>query len=126
MVRTELRRISGNKYQPRCETEESATARRAVAPAGGCIVFVSTMTAEARPTERAPASHCKPSKLGLNSNNLLTQTPMTAERKCPIMELRGCANGLSIVLYSRMAAAPYQTLAACVGRSPSSHAQNYR
>ena len=103
---TELRSTSGNKYQPSCCTCGSMAARSAVAPAGGCIVLVSAMAADANPHVKAPASHRKSSKSEFSKKSLVTPTPMRAERKCPAMEFRGWARGDSIVLNSRIAAAP--------------------
>lgn len=81
-------------------------ASSAVAPAGGWTVLVKPMKAEARPTARAPATHRKFSKLEFNRNSLVMLTPIIAEKSWPRMMLRGCANGDSIALYSRIAAAP--------------------
>ena len=98
---------SGNRYQPRLSTVGSTAARRAVAPAGGYIDFVRVMTAEAAPTERAPASHRKEEKCGERCRSLVVDMPVRAARMWPRMVLRGCARGDSMVLYSRIAAAPY-------------------
>ncbi len=97
----------GSRYHPRCETTGSTAARRAVAPAGGWTVFVKVMAADASPHAIAPATHRRLSKWGLNLKSLVIVTPTTAEMKCPTMEFRGWARGDSIVLYSRMAAAPF-------------------
>ncbi len=105
-VRAVLSRTRGSKYQPSCSTCGSTAASNAVAPAGGCIVFVRVIAAEARPQANAPATHRKFSKLGLTEKSLVILIPMTAERKCPIIVLRGWARGDSMVLYSKIAAAP--------------------
>ena len=105
-VRAVLSRIRGSKYQPSCSTCGSTAASNAVAPAGGCIVFVSVIAAEASPQANAPATHRRFSKSGLSEKNLVILIPMTAERKFPTMILRGWARGDSIVLYSKIAAAP--------------------
>ena len=105
-VRAVLSRTRGSKYQPSCSTCGSTAASNAVAPAGGCIVFVRVMAAEANPQANAPATHRKFSKFELSEKSSVILTPMTAERKCPIMILRGWARGDSMVLYSKIAAAP--------------------
>ena len=84
----------------------SVAQRSAVAPAGGCTVFVMPITADATPTESAPATHRSDSKCGERWNSLVMLMPMVAEKIWPNRVLRGCARGESIVWYSRMAVAP--------------------
>ena len=105
-MRAVLSSTRGSKYQPSGSTCGSTAASNAVAPAGGCIVFVRVMAAEASPQANAPATHRRFSKLGLSVKSLATLIPITAERKCPIIILRGWASGDWMVLYSRIAAAP--------------------
>ena len=97
---------SGRRYQPSCCTVGSMAASSAVAPAGGYIVFVKVMTPEAAPHARPPASHLRSSKLSLRVNSLVMPIPTAVARRCPMTVLRGCARGDSMVLYSRIAAAP--------------------
>lgn len=64
------------------------------------------MSAEARPTDKAPAIQRRDSKCGDNAKSFVMPTPIMAEKNWPPMILRGWASGESIVLYSRTAEAP--------------------
>jgi len=70
-------------------------------------VLVKLMNADARPTDRAPATQRRFSKSGFRWKSFVIPTPMIAENTWPRIALRGWASGESIVLYSRIAAAPY-------------------
>lgn len=104
--RAVLSSTRGSRYQPSCPISESTAASSAVAPAGGCIVFVRVIAAEASPQANAPATHRRFSKFGLSEKSLVTLIPMKAERKCPIIVLRGWEKGDPMALYSNIAAAP--------------------
>ena len=77
-----------------------------MAPAGGWTVLVIPMKADDSPTASAPAIQRRFSKLELDWKSFVMPTPIMVEKSCPKMTLRGCARGESIVLYSRIAAAP--------------------
>lgn len=96
----------GSRYQPSCPIVVSTAARSAVAPAGGCIVLVRVMAADASPQANAPATHRRFSKFELSEKSLVTLIPMKAERICPRMVLRGWEKGDPMALYSKIAAAP--------------------
>ena len=97
----------GIKSHPSDVIVGSVAQSSAVAPAGGCTVFVMPITADATPTESAPATHRSDSKCGERWNSLVMLMPMVAEKIWPNRVLRGCARGESIVWYSRIAVAPY-------------------
>ncbi len=82
-------------------------ARSAVAPAGGWIVFVIPMKADVRPTERAPAIQRRFSKFGFSWKSFVMPTPVMDAKTWPRIAFLGWASGESIVLYSRIAAAPW-------------------
>ena len=71
------------------------------------MVFVTVIRAEATPQAIAPAIHRILWKREFNMKSLVIPTPERAERKWPIMRLRGWARGDSMALYSRIATAPY-------------------
>lgn len=74
-------------------------ASNAVAPAGGCVVFVSCMATIATEADSDPASHRKESKracVGRRPKSLVMQRPSNALMKCPPMRARGCARGDSM------------------------------
>jgi hypothetical protein len=58
MTRTELSNTTGRKYHFSAQITGSTTGRRAVAPAGGCVVLVRCITTSAIETAREAASHC--------------------------------------------------------------------
>ena len=105
-IRAVLSSTRGSRYQPSCPIFESTAASSAVAPAGGCIVFVRVMAAEASPQANGPATHRRLSKFELSEKSLVTLIPMKAERKCPMTVLRGWEKGDPMALYSKIAAAP--------------------
>ena len=70
-------------------------------------MFVTPMSAEARPTDSAPERNLREEKCGERRKSLVMETPMMEERIWPRIEARGCARGEEMVLYSRMAAAPF-------------------
>ncbi|KFY83510.1 hypothetical protein V500_10043, partial [Pseudogymnoascus sp. VKM F-4518 (FW-2643)] len=82
---------------PNSTTSSDVTANNAVAPAGGCTVFVTAITAAAAAsaTASAPASHLKrsnssgPSDLKASAINI----PTVAEMAWPSSNGRGCASG---------------------------------
>ncbi len=88
-VRPVLKATSGRRYHPRRSTWGSTAANSAVAPAGGYIVFVTVIEADARPQARAPAIHRKFSKLGLRLKSFVTPMPTRAARICPMNAFRG-------------------------------------
>jgi hypothetical protein len=65
------------------------------------------MTVEARPTDSAPERNLREEKCGERRKSLVMETPMMEERIWPRIAGRGCARGEEMVLYSRMAAAPF-------------------
>jgi len=88
----------------------SVAQRRAVAPAGGCTVFVKPMRADESATASAPARtgmkepgawNCRESR-----KSLVRAMERVVLRSVPRMAGRGCARGELMVWYSRMAAAP--------------------
>jgi len=88
----------------------SVTASTAVAPAGGCDVLVSTMTAVTMAQARGALSSGKAAAWGFNANNLAIPTPMAEAMTCPRIALRGCAKGESIKANCNTAAAPFLML----------------
>ena len=84
-------KMRGNRYQPNVVTSALVAANNAVAPAGGCTVFVKLITTEEVPTASAPASHRILSKrrCGSKAKNFVMPMPMMADRKCPTTRLRG-------------------------------------
>ena len=74
------RMIRGTSIQPIFSISGEVDARSAVAPAGGCIVLVMPMAADARPTERAPAIQRRFSKSEFSLNSLVMPTPITEEK----------------------------------------------
>ena len=111
-ISIEPSKISGSNHHPRPVMVVSVAASSAVAPAGGWTVLVMLITTLAAPTDRAPASHLKRSKSdsGRRWKSLVMQTPINAAKKCPKTRFRGWASGDSMVLYSRMAAAPNEAM----------------
>ena len=105
-VKIALSSTSGSRYQPRRSTCGSAAASKAVAPDGGYTVFVIVIAADATPHARAPASHLRSSKSALSLKSFVMPTPTAADIMCPTIAFRGWANGDSIVLNSKIAAAP--------------------
>jgi len=75
--------------QPRAIIWAFVAARMAVAPPGGCTVFVRPMMKEAVAQARAPAIHWYESKWGDSWKSLEMQTPIMALKVCPNMALRG-------------------------------------
>jgi len=73
-------------------------ARTAVAPPGGCTVFVVAMMAEDTAQATAPATHWRSSQFELRWNNLWMMTPVKAEKVCPRMAFLGCASGVRMEL----------------------------
>lgn len=111
-MRMHPNRVSASSHHPSSVMMESVAASNAVAPAGGCTVFVMLINTLAKPTERAPASHLSfsNSEAGRREKSLVMQIPVRAARMCPRMRLRGWASGDSMVLYSRIAAAPKEAM----------------
>ena len=105
--RTLPSRTKGIRNHPISVISGDVAANKAVAPAGGWIVLVKPITAEATPTERAPANHRRFSKSRLSSNSFVMPTPMMEANSWPKIAFRGWERGESIVLYSKIAAAPY-------------------
>jgi hypothetical protein len=105
--------ISGSRNQPKAVISGDVAHNNAVAPAGGWIVFVMPMTAEATPTESAPAIQRRDSKCELCWNSFVMQMPIVAENIWPRTALRGWERGDSIAWYSRIAAAPCFHLDGC-------------
>ena len=105
-VKVPLSNTSGNRYHPRRSTCGSTAASKAVAPDGGYTVFVTVIAADANPHARAPASHLRSSKSALSLKSFVMPTPRAADITCPTIAFRGWASGDSIVLNSRIAAAP--------------------
>lgn len=101
-----LSSTKGSRYHPRLSTCVSTAASKAVAPAGGYTVFVTVIAADATPHANAPASHLRFSKSALSLKSFVMPMPTTADITCPIIAFRGWARGDSIVLNSKMAAAP--------------------
>ena len=79
----------GSRYQPSCCTVGSTAASRAVAPAGGYMVFVKVMTADASPHASAAASHRSCSKFWLMVKSLVIPIPIAVAMAWPKMVLRG-------------------------------------
>lgn len=74
------------------------------------MVPVNCMTTIAVAVERDAASQRSDSKRawsGMRLNNFVMQTPMRALKKCPNINARGCASGLSTAPKQRTADAPY-------------------
>ena len=57
-------------------------------PAGGCTARVSIIKAMAAPTANAMLHHCEP-------NAAKQINPVSDDKKCPTITLRGCEKGLS-------------------------------
>jgi hypothetical protein len=70
------------------------------------MVLVKPMKADVRPTARAPAIQRRLSKFGFSWKSFVTPTPIIDANTWPRIAFRGWENGESIVLYSRIAAAP--------------------
>lgn len=107
-MRTLPNTTKGIKYHPSSVISGDVAANNAVAPAGGCIVLVRPITADDTPTQRAPASQRRSSKLALSSKSFVMATPMIEAKSWPKIAFRGCERGESMVLNSRIAAAPYR------------------
>ena len=105
-VKIVLSSTNGSRYHPRRSTCGSTAASKAVAPAGGYTVFVTVIIADANPHVRAPASHLRFSKSALSLKSFVMPTPTVADMMCPMIAFRGWASGDSIVLNSKIAAAP--------------------
>ena len=105
-VKIALSSTSGSRYHPRRSTWGSTAASKAVAPDGGYTVFVIVIAADADPHARAPASHLRSSKSALSLKSFVMPTPTAADIVCPTIAFRGWASGDSIVLNSKIAAAP--------------------
>lgn len=102
-------RTTGRKYHLNAHMPGSTQGIRAVAPAGGCVVFVTCITINAIAVERDAASHCKFGFASLcksRSNMVAMITPVRALKKWPKIRERGCARGTSIAPYMRIADAP--------------------
>jgi hypothetical protein len=71
--------INGSRNQPNAVISGEVEHSKAVAPAGGWTVFVIPITAEAAPTERAPATQRRDSKCGLCWKSLVMPIPIVAD-----------------------------------------------
>jgi hypothetical protein len=83
---------TGKKYHESCQMASSVAGSKAVAPAGGCVVLVSCMTTMAIAVDNEAASQRNDSKRawsGMRLNNLVTQRPVKALKKCPKIKARG-------------------------------------
>ena len=89
--------INGSRNHPSAVISDEVEHSKAVAPAGGWTVFVIPITAEATPTERAPAIQRRDSKCGLYWKSLVMLIPTVADKICPKTAQRGCERGDSIV-----------------------------
>lgn len=96
---TDDRSTTGRKYQDSSQIASSMAGSSAVAPAGGCVVWVICITTMATAEDSDAASQrseLKRSWSGIRLNSLVMQMPTSALKKCPNMTARGCASGTSI------------------------------
>lgn len=101
-----LKSTSGIINHPSSELGPSTTAISAVAPAGGCTLFVRAMREVARAQARAPPTQRMESAWGERAKSLEMETPVMEAIIWERMALRGWAKGEAMELNSRTAAAP--------------------
>lgn len=85
---------------------EPILAISAVAPPGGCIVFVICIATIESDTASADATH----NISGDGNNLCAVTPIKAHTRCPPTRFRGCASGLLVAPYTSTADAPKEPI----------------
>lgn len=73
-------------------------ANTAVAPPGGCVVFVRAMTRDAQAQQTAPATQEMDSKEGFSRKSFVSATPVIALNVCPKNAFRGWARGVRMQL----------------------------
>lgn len=85
------KRTIGKKYQDKARISSFVAGSRAVAPAGGWVVSVTSMATTAMADDREAASQRNSWNLesGRNSKSLVTQTPIKALMKWPKISARG-------------------------------------
>lgn len=106
-------RITGRKYHDRFQIWSSIAGRRAVAPAGGCVVPVNCMATMARAVDNEAASQRSDSNRawsGIRLKSFVMQMPIKALKKWPKTRARGWASGASIAPKTRTADAPWSIL----------------
>lgn len=98
MTRLELSNTTERNCHFNAQMTGSTTGRRAVVPAGGCVVPVRCMTASAIDTVREAASHCRLGEMPSRRSRrkiVAMVTPMRALKKWPRIRGRGWENGAS-------------------------------